>query len=349
MKLLIITQVLDTEHPILGFFHGWVEEFAKHCESVLVICLQKGHCELPKNVRVLSLGKEEKVSRMQYLQRFFKYIREERDNYNNVFVHMNQVYVILGGLFWRVWKKHVSLWYAHGSVSASLRLAVLLSHSVYTSTPQGLRLHTKKKHIVGQGIDMRSFDFYEHRTGDELNLITVGRISPVKDLETLVDAVSVMHKHEAHCLFTVVGDAETSQQHSYKHEIIQRIKNREIEAFVTWQGSQPYKNISHIVGKADVFLHASRTGSLDKVVLEALAVGTLPVTCDPTLSEELLEDLRRVCCVPQGDVQAYVRALMFIRSLSDEESDRLRKKGRAYVENHHSLTALIPNILSTLR
>ena len=38
MKLLIITQKVDSADPILGFFHQWVEEFAKHCEF--------GHCDL---------------------------------------------------------------------------------------------------------------------------------------------------------------------------------------------------------------------------------------------------------------------------------------------------------------
>ncbi|QQR82377.1 glycosyltransferase family 4 protein [Candidatus Campbellbacteria bacterium] len=345
MRLLLVTQVLDTEHPILGFFHAWIEEFAKHCESVIVICLQEGTYALPQNVRVLSLGKEEGVSRIEYLRRFFRYIYNERNSYDSVFVHMNQIYVVLGGVLWRLWKKKITLWYAHGSVPALLRFAVLFVHVVFTSTPQGLRLETSKKCIVGQGIDATLFDFRAHRMGDELNLITVGRVSPVKDLETIIDTVGVMHTNEAHCLLSIVGDAETASQHTYKHSIIERIKNREIEAFVTWRGSQSHAEIAHSVGRADVFIHSSRTGSLDKVVLEALAVGTLPVTCDPTLAHDLPDDLKRVCCVPSGDVQAYVRALMYIRALSSDESDRLRKKGREYVIHNHSLTQLIPKIL----
>ncbi|MCR4275107.1 MAG: glycosyltransferase family 4 protein [Candidatus Campbellbacteria bacterium] len=348
MRLLIITQVLDTEHPILGFFHAWIEEFAKHCESVIVICLQEGKHSLPKNVRVLSLGKEKKVSRIQYLKRFFRYIREERDNYDSVFVHMNQIYVILGGLLWRLWKKQIALWYMHKHASLSLRIATPLVHTIFTASPESFPLRTRAVQYVGHGIDTDLFTFRTHRTSDELHLVTVGRISPVKDLETVVDVISVMHKNEAHCLLSIVGDAETRSQHTYKHSIIERIKDREIEAFISWKGSQSHAEIANIVGEADVFIHASRTGSLDKVVLEALAVGTLPVTCDPTLAEDLSEDLKRVCCVPQSDVQAYVRALMFIRALSDEESDRLREGGREYVLHNHSLSALIPKILSYL-
>jgi len=58
MKLLIITQKVDMNDDVLGFMHGWINEFAKHCEKITVICLQKGEHELSDNVKVLSLGKE---------------------------------------------------------------------------------------------------------------------------------------------------------------------------------------------------------------------------------------------------------------------------------------------------
>ena len=58
MRLLIVTQKVDREDDLLGFFHQWIIEFAKHCESVTVICLEEGSHRLPSNVRVFSLGKE---------------------------------------------------------------------------------------------------------------------------------------------------------------------------------------------------------------------------------------------------------------------------------------------------
>ncbi len=98
MKLLILTQKVDKNDPILGFFHRWIEEFANHCEQVTVICLAKGKSTLPPTVSVLSLGKEAGQSRLKYLWRFYRYLWRERQNYDTVFVHMNQEYVLLGAL-----------------------------------------------------------------------------------------------------------------------------------------------------------------------------------------------------------------------------------------------------------
>src|SRR3989338_7648361 len=59
MKLLIITQKVNQEDSVLGFFHSWIREFASRFEEVTVICLEKGVYNLPENVEVFSLGKEE--------------------------------------------------------------------------------------------------------------------------------------------------------------------------------------------------------------------------------------------------------------------------------------------------
>jgi len=58
MNLLVINEKLDIDDTTLAPFHGWVAEFAKHCERVTVISLGVGRYELPGNVKVFSLGKE---------------------------------------------------------------------------------------------------------------------------------------------------------------------------------------------------------------------------------------------------------------------------------------------------
>jgi hypothetical protein len=70
MKLLIITQKIDKNDPVLGFFHNWVKKFSENYESVNVICLYKGEYDLPKNVRVFSLGKEKEESKIKFILNF---------------------------------------------------------------------------------------------------------------------------------------------------------------------------------------------------------------------------------------------------------------------------------------
>jgi len=76
MKLLILTQKIDINDDLLGFFHGWVARLAENFESIIVVALGVGlPCEISQgdnfserkiisqgdylwseNVRVFSLG-----------------------------------------------------------------------------------------------------------------------------------------------------------------------------------------------------------------------------------------------------------------------------------------------------
>ena len=85
MALLIITQKVDRQDPTLGFFHHWLEEWSRQYGELTVICLEQGEVALPSNIRVLSLGKEERQSRWQYLSRLTAYLWQEKKNYRTVF------------------------------------------------------------------------------------------------------------------------------------------------------------------------------------------------------------------------------------------------------------------------
>src|SRR3989344_2582413 len=99
MRLLICTQAVDKDDRVLGFFHTWLIEFAKHFKQITIICLKEGAHTLPNNVLVYSLGKEKghppHLSKLVYAWRFVRLAWKLRKNYDAVFVHMNQEYVLL--------------------------------------------------------------------------------------------------------------------------------------------------------------------------------------------------------------------------------------------------------------
>src|SRR3989344_6033891 len=142
MKLLICTQTVDSQDSHLGFFVRWIEEFAKHCEKVTVICLRDGGLTISDNVKVYEIGKA--ASSTQKAVRLLSLVWKLRTEYDTVFVHMNPEYIVLAGWLWRVWNKRVALWYTHKSVNLKLRIAVIFSHIVFTASKESFRLSTKK-------------------------------------------------------------------------------------------------------------------------------------------------------------------------------------------------------------
>jgi glycosyltransferase involved in cell wall biosynthesis len=344
MKILILTQAVDTQESILGFFHRWIEEYAAQAEQVTVICLREGAHALPDNVKVLSLGKEKGVSRIGYVCNFFKYIFRERQQYDVVFVHMNQIYVLLGGIFWRLWGKKIGLWYAHGHVPISLRFATFLTHHILTSTESGFRLPTKKKHVVGQGIDASVFSCDERDVSETLRLIYVGRISPIKDIKTLLRAYSVLQKEGKQLSLTLVGGATLDIEKTYKKELEEYIETEGLRG-ITFAGAIPNDALPTHLCEADVFINPSHTGSLDKTGLEAMSAGLVLLTCNEAY-EAVLGEHRDTLMFKKGDEEDLIAHLRPFFSV--ERRVEMGLKLRDIVVREHSIKGLVGKISTIL-
>ncbi len=298
MKLLICTQAVDSQDPVLGFFVRWVEEFAKHCEQVEVICLRRGEYVLPPNVQVYSLGKEKnKSSRLGRWLKALRYIVVLRHQYDAVFVHMNPEYILLGGWFWRLSGKKIVFWYTHKAVNVRLRVATLFADVVLTASKASFRLRTNKLHIMGHGIDT---DFFTPDPGVVRGewALSVGRLTKSKRHDLAIRA-AVGEARE----LRIAGEGPERQHLEHLAQ--------ELTANVEFLGGLTQMQLRDEYRRAAYLLHTSETGSLDKVVLEALACG-LPVhTADPALKP-------------------------------------LEAEGSEYVREHHSLHKLIPAIVATL-
>ncbi len=294
MKLLITTQALDTKDPILGFFVRWVEEFAKHCEQVTVICLRKGEYTLPQNVRVFALGGGNKITRTYKLLRgAYKF----RHNYDAVFVHMNPEYLVAAGFLWRLLKKRTVLWYTHKSVDFKLRVAAHHVNAILTASKESFRLPSPKLRVVGHGIDT-SFFSPDPSVPRGTHALSVGRLNPAKRHD-----LAVRQAHEAGVELRIAGDGpERPKLEALAHEL---------NAKVVFLGALTQTQLRDEYRRAAYMIHTSETGSLDKVVLEALACGCPVRTNDP--------------------------ALKFMES-----------KGPEYVQKEHSLPTLITRILGVL-
>lgn len=346
MKLLIITQILDKNDPLLGFFQEWIKEFIKQLEGVVIICLKKGEYDLPKNVKVLSLGKEKGKSKIKYLINFYKYIWQEKRNYDAVFVHMNQIYVILGGLFWKLWHKRISLWYAHGHADWRLKLAEKIADIIFTSTKEGFRIKSKKIKIVGQGVDTEKFKPILREKGKIFKIISVGRISPSKDYETLIKAVEELKDNNLEV--KLIGGPGLSEDKDCLENLKNLIKKKRLENIIEFIGSKPPKDIVQFLQSADLFVNMGLTGSLDKAVLEAMACGLPVLTCNEAL-ESVLGKHNEVLMYPKKDFRSLAEKIDFIFKLEDKDREKLCQNLRQIVIEDHGLNSLIKKISSILK
>ncbi len=348
MRLLILTQVLDKEDEgVLGFFHDWVREFAKRCDSLIVVCLKLGEYDLPDNVKVFSLGKESGESVFKYVFRFYKYIIQHRKDYDSVFVHMNQVYVLLGGLLWKVWKKKIGLWYAHGHVSLSLRVAEKVCDLIFTPSPKSFRLKSNKLNIVGHGINLSQFDCPLRKTKSYLfKILSVGRISPIKNYEVLIKAIYEIKKNKfLNLSVQIVGEADDSEQKTYLKTLKDMVGNYNLEETVEFVGPVKYNMIAKFYSQADLFVHTSNTGSLDKVVLEAMASGLKVLSCNEAICEILNNEIDDYIFENNDHISLSKKIL---RIISNKDSDTIGGDFWINLAKKNSLTGCIDKIYNKI-
>jgi glycosyltransferase involved in cell wall biosynthesis len=322
MKLLIITQKVDKNDPILGFFHRWIEEFSKHWESIAVICLYKGVCELPQNVRVLSLGKEGGESKLKYIANFFKYIWNERKNYDKVFVHMNQEYILLGGLLWKLFNKDVFMWRNHHSGSFLTDIAASFCTKVFCTSRFSFTAKYTKTVFMPVGVDVVNFKPPTESVRIPKSILSLGRISPSKNIDVLVDAVEKITIPTM--TVDIYGDALP-----HDHEYLTKLKERVGKNISFYKGIPNIETVK-VYSTHDIFVNLSSSGMYDKTIFEAMACGCLILASNENLRGKIPDDF----IFANRSVEELTTKLTLLLNYSEQERAQASEKLQTFARQH---------------
>lgn len=352
MKLLIITQKVDKNDDILGFFHDWLLEFADRYEKVTVICLGKGQYTLPKNVRVLSLGKEAMgklnfvtkfLAKFTYIANFYNYIIDEEENYDKVFVHMNPEYVVLGGLFWRYWRKEVFLWYNHKIGSLKTRIAILFSEKVFHTSSLAFPAKFKKSQIMPAGINTRLFVPKKSVSKKGKTVLSLGRISPVKKLEVLIKALKVLDKNGVKFNSGIYGGCLKQDLDYYKN--LKKIAiPLEEKGILSFHNSVSNYQTPEVYNQYQIFVNLTQSGSFDKTILEAMTCGNIVLVSNKSFKNILSDQF----LFKENNSRDLARKLEGILKLPASSLEKHSETFRQYVIKNHDIKTLVSEIKTHL-
>lgn len=335
MRLLIVTQAVDRDDPILGFFHRWIEEFAKRCEIVHVVCLREGRHALPKHVTVHSLGKERGASRAAYLWRFYRNLFALRHEYDAVFVHMNPEYVVLGGALWRLMGKRIVLWRNHKMPSLIAQIGAMCADTVCFTSPAAYVARFKNATQMPIGIDTAQFI-----PGDEdrAGVLSIGRLDPVKRNEVLLEALELLERDGVRVSTDIYGEA-TAGHEAYADELQRRFAHLKS---VRFHGSVPHDQTPQVYASHAIYVNLTPSGSFDKTIGEAAACECILVVANQAVESIVPTRL----FVRDANAREVAAALVAAMNLPGKERERTIREGRAFVEHEHSLGLLVKRVLA---
>ncbi|MBX4209218.1 glycosyltransferase family 4 protein [Candidatus Parcubacteria bacterium] len=332
MRILVFTQALDRKDPTLSAYHRLVGEIARNFDSVIAVCLKKGDVDLPANVDVLSLGKEEGRSRLKYISRFYRYIFGQE--YDAVLVHMNQEYVLLGGMFWKLIGKKVYLWRNHHKGSFLTDIAAMFCAKIFCTSRFSYTAKYKKTVLMPVGIDTDTFkkQAVAKKSGSVLFL---GRIAPVKKPDILIDALALLKNRNRDFAASFYGDP-LPKDAAYAESLRQKAAAAGISDRISFFPGVPNDDTPRIYSTHDVFVNLSSSGMYDKTIFEAMACETVALASNKNLHGLVGEDL----IFEEGDAAGLADKLEKLLASSSSEKEKLGAALRQMVIGRHSLSLL---------
>ncbi|OGL77182.1 hypothetical protein A3J43_00150 [Candidatus Uhrbacteria bacterium RIFCSPHIGHO2_12_FULL_54_23] len=299
MNLLFITRRIESVHPLAGFAASWVKEFAQQLSAdggrLDVITWQEGSAEgLSENVKVYASHGMREIGRIRHtrlirLIRFIGLMVRLVPKSDVVFAHQHPIYAIIAAPFAKFFRKRLYLWYVHKHVDLKLRIATALCDGIVTASKESFRLkaHTPVS-VVGHGIDTGYFKPAEDSSASiEFKIISVGRISPVKGHETLIDAMQIINRRSPHATLTIIGGPGLPAHQAYFEELQRLVREKGLAGVIEFAGPRAHADVVSVYQGADAFVNVSDTGSMDKAVLEACACGVPVVTSNEAFKEFL--------------------------------------------------------------
>ncbi len=341
MRLLIITQAVDLDDRALGFFTSWIRAIAARSEKVSVICLQKGRHDLPENIPVYSLGKEEGASRVKYLWRFYRYIWMLRKDYDVVFVHMNQEYVLLGWKHWLLMGKRVFLWRNHKKGSIWTRLAGRLSRTVFYTSGEAYVASFKNAVQMPIGIDTEKFA--PSGTAAEDSILFLGRLDPVKKPEAFLAALKDLHDAGVPFHADLYG-TPTYPKAPHAQPLAALAAPLIAAGVLAAHTGVANEETPAIYASHAIYVNLTPSGSFDKTIGEAMASGCLVVAANQAVADVLPQGL-----LVDPDSSGTVRlALEKALLMPHDERAKITARSREYIMHEHSIELLAEKLAKIL-
>src|SRR5918996_3730354 len=124
MQVVVITQKVDVDDPILGATVAKLRALAARCEEVHVLALSVGRHDLPENVTFATFGASTRLARgLRYARVLLPALLRRPDA---LLAHMCPIYLVLAAPLAKPLRVPLLIWYTHWTIDRTLKLATRL-------------------------------------------------------------------------------------------------------------------------------------------------------------------------------------------------------------------------------
>ncbi|MCK4426906.1 MAG: glycosyltransferase [candidate division Zixibacteria bacterium] len=154
--------------------------------------------------------------------------------------------------------------------------------------------------------EKKKFDFSSLKERKNILILSNRRLEPVYDVRTLLKAVPVVIREaKKRVKFVIVGEG------SQRSRLTKFIRDLRVEEYVQFKGELFRKDLMDCYKDSDIYVSTSLSDSTSVSLLEAMALGLIPIVTDIPGNREWIEDKENGFLFPISDHQTLAKQIIY--------------------------------------
>ncbi len=179
-----------------------------------------------------------------------------------------------------------------------------------------LGIRREKIFELQYGVDTNLFKpgTYKEYSPEKFRVISTRRLSPIYNLDLLIDAIHLAAKKISNLEVYFLGDGPERER------LKRKIKDLGLSQFVQFTGQLPQRYVIEHLNKSDIYISTSKSDGTSLSLLEAMACGLFPIVTDIPANREWIKDRINGFLVPTGNpllLSERIYEVFLNRSLTD--------------------------------
>lgn len=240
----------------------------------------------------------------------------------------------------------IVIWFAHTKFTAWTRFNLTHCCDRWFSVDRAQTFPVPHLRLIGQGVALE--EFQPTNTEKKYDLITIGRVSPAKNLELMFEAIALAkNKMKRSITLLICGDAYVEADRTYRLKLEKKLVELGLSKDVTWAGVISRQELPAFMAKSRTFIFTV-PGGIGKATMEAMAMGMPMIIAYPDAHLFLGPILGpKYTCEPIAEVVA--KKVEEILSLNESEYAYYSNLTTMYAKENFSLNAFTAKLVAELK
>ncbi len=225
------------------------------------------------------------------------------------------------------------------------KVGIKLADKIFCTSPYSFSAKYKKTSLMPAGIDTDFFRPMSEIEKNEKQILYLGRISPIKKIEYLIEAAKILDNNGLNFKVLIVGSPGSS---AVDREYELKLKDMAVgllsKGKVEFRSAISNHKTHEVYNSSGIFVNLTPTGSFDKTILEAMSCGLPVLVSNKALEHFFTQKLVEFCVFKENDTLDLVRKISNLLVLSDK--NKLGEELRDIVIINHGLSRLTKELTS---